>query len=326
MSLPGPAPMTSGSTTYVLGHGGGGAAQFVHAAAILALPTVAILIAAWQTLNGTVRLWQPLLTIALYVLTMTGITVGFHRLLAHRALQAHSAVLNILVVLGCMATQGPPIYWVSNHRRHHQFGDAVGDPHSPNYHDDHDLRGWAGFWHAHIGWTFTHELTNPVYFCKDLLRDRSISRINRQYYVWVLLGLAVPTAAGGLIEGSINGALNGLLWGGGVRLFISYHLTNSINSITHMFGYRSFNTPECSRNNLFLGLPTLGEAWHNNHHAFPSSAIFGYTWWELDIGGVVIFCLERLRLVWNVRRPDAEMIAEKCRFATKSNSDEVGAP
>jgi stearoyl-CoA desaturase (Delta-9 desaturase) len=306
----------------LLARASGGAARIVHAAAILALPTIAVLIAGWQVANGEVELWQPVLALALYVPTMIGITVGFHRLLAHRAFQAGKSVSTVLIILGCMAAQGPPVYWVSNHRRHHQFGDMVGDPHSPHYLHEHELRGWAGFWHAHVGWTFTHELTNPVYFCKDLLRDRSIVGVNRHYYGWVFLGLLVPTVAGGLVEGSIEGTLNGLLWGAGVRLFLSYHLTNSINSITHMFGYRSFDTPECSRNNLFLGLPTLGEAWHNNHHAFPNSAVFGFSWWEVDVGGFVVSCLERLGIVWSVRRPTVQMIAQRRRSATSNNSEE----
>ena len=303
--------MTGGPASHVLERTGGGTAQFAHAAAILVLPSIAVLVAAWEVANVNVKLWEPLLAIMLYVPTMTGITVGFHRLLAHRAFQASPAASAVLLILGCMAVQGPPIYWVSNHRRHHQFGDAEGDPHSPHWLDVAALHGWRGFWHAHVGWTFTHALSNPIYFCKDLLRDRQVGWINRRYYAWVLLGLAVPSAIGALIEGSTQGALEGLLWGGGVRLFISYHLTNSINSITHLYGYRSFDTPERSRNNLLLGLPTLGEAWHNNHHAFPSSAIFGIARWELDFGGVVVSCLERFGLVWNVRRPSAQLVAGK---------------
>jgi stearoyl-CoA desaturase (Delta-9 desaturase) len=321
MSRPRLAPTATSSATYVLGRSSAGGARIAHAAAILALPTIAVLIASWHVVTGAVQLWQPTLALTLYVPTMIGITVGFHRYLAHRAFQTSKPVSIVLIIFGCMAAQGPPIYWVSNHRRHHQFGDTIGDPHSPHYADDHELKGWVGFWHAHVGWTFTHELTNPIYFCKDLLRDRSIVVINRHYYAWVLLGLVVATVAGGLMEGSIEGMLNGLLWGAGIRLFMSYHLTNSINSITHMFGYRSFNTPEWSRNNLFLGLPTLGEAWHNNHHAFPNSAFFGLSWWEIDVGGIVISCLERVGLVWNVRRPTVEMIAQRRRLMTKSEKD-----
>jgi stearoyl-CoA desaturase (Delta-9 desaturase) len=301
----------------VLRHAGGTRAQALHAAAILGLPLLALAVALRQAWSGELRLWQPLLAIGLYGLTMTGVTVGFHRLLSHRAFQPRRAVLAGLAILGSMAAQGPPIYWVSNHRRHHQFADAAGDPHSPHQQDGRVLGYWAGLWHAHSGWTFSHELSNPVYFCKDLLRDRLLGRINRHYYGWVLLGLAAAAGAGGLIERSAMGLWDGLIWGGGVRLFLSYHLTASINSITHAAGYRSFETPDHSRNNWLLGLLTLGEAWHNNHHASPSSAVFGVAWWEIDIGAAVVRGLEALHLVRNVRRFNLEIVARKRVPATE---------
>jgi stearoyl-CoA desaturase (delta-9 desaturase) len=260
---------------------------------------------------GLAGVWQPLLALLLYVLTMLGITVGFHRLLSHRAFQCSSAARAVLVTLGCMAAQGPPIYWVANHRRHHQFSDVPGDPHSPHGAGGHTLPTISGLWHAHAGWTFWHELTNSAYYCRDLLRDPVVAWLNRHYGIIVFLGLAVPACIGLVLERSPHGLFDGLLWGGGVRMFASYHLTNSINSITHAFGYRSFATPECSRNNLWLGLPTLGEAWHNNHHAFPSSAIFGYSWWEIDIGGAAIRALEALGIIWNVRKPSPELLVKR---------------
>lgn len=321
--MPGFSP-TSTSAIYVPGRTGG--LRVAHAAAILVLPAIAVVIAASRVVSGEVQVWQPVLAVALYVATMTGITVGFHRLLAHRAFQAGKPVSAILVVLGCMAAQGPPIYWVSNHRRHHQFCDVADDPHSPHQAGQRLLSGWAGFWHGHVGWTFTHELTNPVYFCKDLLRDRTLVAVSRHYYAWVVLGLVLPAIIGGLVEGSIEGLANGFLWGAGVRLFLSYHLTNSINSITHMIGYRAFDTPDRSVNNLLLGVPTLGEAWHNNHHAFPSSAVFGLSWWEFDFGGSVVSGLERLGLIWNVRRPGLDLIAQKRRAATEVRPEKEGGP
>jgi stearoyl-CoA desaturase (Delta-9 desaturase) len=307
-------PRISGSTpqarAYVLRRQGG-LPQRLHAGAILAVPTAAAAVATWQVIHDGVRLWQPALAVLSYALVMIGITVGFHRLLSHRAFHAPPVVQWVLVILGSMAMQGPPVYWVSNHRRHHQFADVAGDPHSPHHANGRSLEGWRGFWHAHVGWTFSHELTNSAFFCKDLLRDPAIMRINRGYYGWVAAGLLIPVAIGGLLSGGPSGMWNGLLWGAGIRLFISYHLTSSINSITHLFGYRSFPTAEHSRNNLWLGLPTLGEAWHNNHHAFPGSAIFGLSWWEIDIGAAVIRLLEMVGLAHNVRRPSAEMIARR---------------
>jgi stearoyl-CoA desaturase (delta-9 desaturase) len=290
------------SSNYVLQGYKVSLAQKAHAASIIVVPTLAVLLAGYYLWKGEVRIWEPVLMVMLYLLTMLGITVGFHRLFSHQTFQCHSMVRFSLAVLGCMAAQGPLIYWVSNHRRHHRFGDGNGDPHSPHRLDDRELEGWRGFWHAHFGWTFTHQLTNSAFFCKDLLKDSQITWVNQRYFHWVLLGLLIPTVIGGVIDPSWHGLWRGLLWGGGVRLFFTHHAAASINSITHMFGYRSFATIEQSRNNIWLGYPTLGEGWHNNHHAHPTSAIFGLRWWELDGGGIVIQLLERIGLVWNVRR------------------------
>jgi stearoyl-CoA desaturase (delta-9 desaturase) len=153
-----------------------------------------------------------------------------------------------------------------------------------------------------VGWTFTHSLTNSARYARDLLQDDVVGWVNRRYYQWVLLGILIPTAVGACLEGSAAGAWAGLAWGGGVRLFLSYHMTGSINSVTHLFGYRPFATPDHSRNNLWLGLPTFGESWHNNHHAFPRAAIFGRAWWELDLGGLLIRLLHSVGLVWDVRK------------------------
>ena len=299
-----PAFGTARSSVAIL-RSDGGLVQRAHAAAILVLPTLAAAVALWQVWHGAVRAWEPAFAVGFYALTMLGITVGFHRLLSHRAFQTSPALRGVLCALGAMAAQGPPIYWASNHRRHHAFVDDAGDPHSPHRDEARTLTGWAGFWHAHVGWTFSHGLSNPVYFCKDLVQDRVVMAAGAYYYAWVVAGLALAALVGAAVERSPQGAWDGLIWGGGVRLFISYHLTNSINSVTHLFGYRTFKTPEQSRNNLWLGVPTLGEAWHNNHHAFPSSAIFGFAWWEIDAGGIAVRGLERLGLIWNVRRPSA---------------------
>jgi stearoyl-CoA desaturase (delta-9 desaturase) len=299
----------------VLRHRAGGGAQRLHAAAILVLPLLALPIAAHELWSGAAGGAQVMLALALYLLTMLGITVGFHRLLSHRAFQARPGVQAVLAILGSMAAQGPPIYWVSNHRRHHQLADAAGDPHSPHRDGERTLPFWRGLWHAHAGWSFGHALSNPVFFCKDLLRDRRLGWINRHYYGWVLLGLAAAAGAGALLAGSPAGAWNGLVWGGGVRLFLSYHLTGSINSITHRMGYRSFETPDLSRNNWVLGLVTLGEAWHNNHHAAPSAAAFGRAWWEIDVGAATIRGLEVLGLASRVRRTSRRVETLKPRPA-----------
>ena len=287
--------------------------QRIHALAILVVPFVGTIAAVAIAARRGLAPFDAALLIVMYFLTVTGITVGFHRLLTHRAFQAGTATKAALTVLGSMAAQGPPIYWVSNHRLHHQYSDLPGDPHSPYFDGPKPLSGWRGLWHAHVSWTFHHDLTNPIVFAKDLLRDPLLGQLNRLYYLWVSLGLALPALAGGIYAQSWSGALTGFLWGGLIRLFLTYHATNSINSLTHAFCSRPFNTREHSRNNLWLIVPTVGEAWHNNHHAFPTSAIFGLNWRQLDLGGLVVLALERARLIWGVNRTTPQMIERRRR-------------
>lgn len=308
-------------TRYTVEDRSGARGQRLHAFAILVVPAIAVCVAAWDATHGRVHLWQPLLAAVFYVLTFLAITVGFHRLFSHRAFQSHPWVAGGLAILGSMAAQGPVIYWVANHRRHHRFGDISGDPHSPIVAEEQEMTGWAGFWHAHAGWTFDPHVSNQAVFCKDLLRDPQLVWINRHYLMWVGLGLLIPTAIGAALGRSLDAAWAGLLWGGGVRLFFSYHLTNSINSVTHMFGYRTFATPDQSRNNLWLGLPTLGEGWHNNHHAAPASAIFGLAWWEVDFGGLLIRILERMGLVWQVHRPGPRVLDSQIRATADARAN-----
>ena len=243
------------------------------------------------------------LLVVFYLLSVLGITVGFHRHFTHRAFAAGPATRFTLGMLGSMAAQGPLTHWVSNHRRHHSFSDREGDPHSPYVNGMQVQQGLRGFLHAHMGWTLDPQITNSVAFSRDLLRDPVATMVNRTYYLWVLACLIAPFAIGGALTQSSLGAVSGLLWGGLVRLFLSYHATNSINSLTHLLGSRPFETRDESRNNAWLVLPTLGEGLHNNHHAFPGSALFGHRWWHFDLGGWIILGFERIGLVWDVRRP-----------------------
>ncbi|MDJ0796947.1 MAG: acyl-CoA desaturase [Calothrix sp. MO_167.B12] len=285
--------------------------QLIHALVINIIPLVGTILAVAIALQSGVKKVEIGLLISLYLLTLTGVSVGFHRLFSHSAFQAHFVVKILLTILGSMACQGPLIYWVSNHRRHHQYSDKPGDPHSPYCIEEEPIDIIPGLWHAQVGWTFTHEITNPFLFAKDLLRDSVISKVNQLYYVWVLLGLVIPTVIGGMLTGTSMGLLSGFLWGGCVRLFLSYHFTNSINSITHLYGNRPFDTREHSTNNIWLAVPTGGEAWHNNHHAFPNSAKFGLQWWQVDFGYYVIRVMEVIGLAWNVKTPTPELIEAK---------------
>jgi stearoyl-CoA desaturase (delta-9 desaturase) len=258
--------------------------------AVIAIATIPVL--------GYVPLAVALLLV-MHLLTMLGITVGYHRHFAHRAFKCRDSVRVLLGALGGMAAQGPLIHWVSNHRRHHEFSDLPGDPHSPNLGED--LGPFRRLWHAHVGWMLTGEVTNPARYAKDLLRDPLVRKINRLYLLWVGLGLALPAVVGGLWVGSWGGVVQGFLWGGVVRIVLVHHSTWAINSITHLFGSRPHATSENSRNNPWLVIPSAGEAWHNNHHAFPSSARFGLEWWQLDLGWLTIRLLESLRLAWDVK-------------------------
>ncbi len=277
--------------------------QRIHAAAILVVPTLGTFAAVAMLMRTPVNVWHLVIAAVLYALTILGITVGFHRLLSHRSFKAGPATFALFVILGSMAAQGPPLYWACNHRRHHQFTERAGDPHSPHDRDGVPLEGWRGFLHAHVGWSFAAEMTNSAVYGKDLLRNRLLGRLNQLYYLWVTVGVLAPALLGMLIERSAWGFLQGFVWGGCVRLALSYHSINAINSVTHLYGSRPFATREQSRNNLWLALPTFGEAWHNNHHAFPGSAIFGFKWWQVDLGAWTILALERCGLVTEVSRP-----------------------
>jgi stearoyl-CoA desaturase (delta-9 desaturase) len=243
---------------------------------------------------------------ALFYLTAgMGITVGFHRYFTHRAFDTSPALRSTLAILGSMAGQGPIIAWVAIHRRHHECSDVEGDPHSPHTHNpDGSLAGrLRGLAQAQWGWMLEHPLPSPRHYAPDLLADPAIVAISKRYYLWVGLGLVLPALICGLVRWSWTGALAGLLFGGALRLFVEAQMIASINSICHCFGAHPYATREHSRNNVWLAIPTLGEAWHNNHHAFPTSAMLGLRWWQIDLGGGVILLLKRLGWIWNVRRP-----------------------
>ena len=251
------------------------------------------------------------LLVSMYTLTLIGITVGFHRHFSHSSFKTNIAIRIILAISGSMAVQGPVIHWVSNHRRHHQYSDQPGDTHSPHIYEGQKFAKFRGLWYAHIGWMLNSEVTNSTLFARDLLQERAIAKVNQLYLVWVLLGLAIPAILGGILSGTWIGGLEGFFWGGLFRIFLAHHATWSINSITHLYGKRPFETKEQSTNNIWLAIPTYGEAWHNNHHAFPNSAKFGLQWWQVDLGYWVIRTLEILGLAWDVKAPTAGMIEAK---------------
>ena len=168
-----------------------------------------------------------------------------------------------------------------------------------------------GFYHSHVGWLFrTKGLVVRTKYGRDLLEDTIIRNVDRLYFVWVALGFVVPFIVGYLIEG-MRGGVEATIWGGLVRIAVFQHITWSVNSICHMFGRRDFDVRDESRNNWLLALPSLGEAWHNNHHAFPSSAVHGLGRHQLDLSALVIRGLEKARLVWDVKVPDVTSQARR---------------
>jgi stearoyl-CoA desaturase (Delta-9 desaturase) len=273
-------------------------------ALVAVLPLALLGWAMWLAWGG-VLVWQDLVVLAItYILTGFGVTVGFHRLFTHRSFKTSRTLRTLFAVLGSAAVEGPVIEWVSTHRQHHRFSDAPGDPHSP--HVDHGVGftgAMRGLFHAHLGWTFRGvERANPRRYAKDLLADPMMRVVDRTFLLWVLLGLAFPFGLGVALTGSIIGGLTGLLWGGAVRILFVHHVTFSINSLCHFFGRQRFATGDESRNLAWLALPSFGEAWHNNHHAFPTSARHGLGRWQLDPGAWLIGGLERLGLAWDVVR------------------------
>ena len=257
--------------------------------------------------------WVDLgLFFALYCFTGFGITIGFHRMLTHRSFEAPRPVKILLAVAGSMAIQGPVVAWVADHRRHHAFTDKPGDPHSPHLEEKGGVLGvLRGLWHSHLGWFFSPERTNVSRFAPDMEKDRTMQIVSKLFPLWVVLSLLLPAAIGWGVRGTLTGALSGLLWGGAVRIFFLHHMTWSINSICHFYGKRPFDCGDYSTNNWVLSLLAFGEGWHNNHHAFPSSAIHGLGKWQIDFSGMVIRFMAKVRLARNLKIPTAEQVSMK---------------
>jgi stearoyl-CoA desaturase (delta-9 desaturase) len=269
---------------------------------VTALPMLALGAAVWLSWDGALHPSDAVVFVILYALTGLGVTVGFHRLLTHRSFKTGRAVRAAFAIAGSAAIEGPVISWVADHRKHHAFADVPGDPHSP--HVDHGV-GLAGavrgLLHAHVGWLFRHDQRGARdRYAPDLMADPVLRFVDRTFVVWALSGLALAFGLGYLLGGSLAAGLTGLLWGGGIRMFVLHHVTYSINSICHVFGRRRFATEDESRNVFWLSLFSFGESWHNNHHAFPTSARHGLGRWEVDPSALVIRGLAACGLAWDV--------------------------
>lgn len=283
-----------------------GKAAVLHKIAVLSLtilPFIAFIAAIVYYWGTGITLVSLLILIAFYSFTTIGIGVGYHRLFTHKGFQVKPWLKVMLALAGAFAIQGPVIRWVADHRRHHAFSDRPGDPHSPHLHDG---EGWMdmfkGLWYAHIGWFWDGQETMATKYAPDLLKDKALVWLDKNYGYWILLSFLLPALIGFLITGTMAGFVEGLIWGGAVRVFFLHHVTWSINSVCHVFGKRPYKTRDLSRNNFIFGVLAFGEGWHNNHHAFPAAAVHGFHWWQIDVNGITIWLFEKLGWVWNVNR------------------------
>jgi stearoyl-CoA desaturase (delta-9 desaturase) len=272
---------------------------FCHAVPLLGT-AVALLMLPW---------WKPsptsiISTLLMWLLALgVGITVGYHRLFSHRAFQTYSPIRVLIAICGSMAGQGPVIAWVALHRCHHQFSDGLGDPHSPWPNGTSWTSKAKALWKSHFGWVLDYDMPNPLFYCPDLIKDKAVSKVNRLFLLWYFSGLLLPGLGIGFVTGHWYSFVEGFLWAGCFRVAMSSQVTWCINSICHYFGSRPFDTDDHSTNIAWLAVPSFGESWHNNHHAFPRSAQFGIRWWQIDLGYTVIRGLKLVGLAWDVQLP-----------------------
>jgi stearoyl-CoA desaturase (delta-9 desaturase) len=282
------------------------------ALALFILVPFAALVAAVPVAWGGWLGWTDVaIAVPMYFLTCGGVTVGFHRGFTHRSFKPNRATKIALAVLGSMAIQGPVVRWVADHRKHHKFSDKDGDPHSPWKYGDTVGALWKGLWHAHMGWLFDEEQTPQHKFAPDLIQDRDIVVVSRLFWLWTLVSLLLPPLVGGLVTMSWQGALTAFFWGSLVRVSLLHHVTWSINSICHTVGERPFLSRDKSGNVWWLAVLSMGESWHNLHHAEPTSARHGVLRGQVDSSARIIWLLEKAGWVSDVRWPDPERVERK---------------
>jgi len=302
----GPKPVVSGQRSLGI--------QISVYAGVIA-PLLALLVAvpfAW----GWGLTWIDVgLFVAFYAFSGLGITVAFHRYFTHGSFKAKPWLRVLLAVAGSMAVQGPVITWVADHRRHHAFSDRDGDPHSPWAFGNTPLAVAKGFWHSHMGWLFARDQSNAERFAPDLLRDKAIVSVNKNFGWLTLATLLLPAILGGLISWSFWGAVTGFFWAGLVRVCVLHHVTWSVNSICHMIGERPFTARDKSANFWPLAIFSFGESWHNLHHADPTSARHGVRRGQIDISARLIWIFEKFGWAHSVRWPSPQRLE---RLASES--------
>ena len=276
------------------------------------IPFVGLIVAAFTLWGHGLSVTDVAIAAAFYVFSGLGITIGFHRYFTHQGFETNRFMRGLLATAGSMAVQGPVITWVADHRRHHAFADKEGDPHSPHLDEGPGVKGVVrGLAHAHMGWLFSDEQSSPKRWCPDMLRDPLLRKIDRRFYLLTVMTFVLPAVIGGLVTWSLAGAATAFLWGSLVRIFFLHHITWSINSICHFYGKRPFESDDFSTNNWMLALVSFGESWHNNHHAFPTSAVHGIERAQFDMTGLVISGMEKVGLAHNVKRVSEKQVAAK---------------
>lgn len=277
----------------------------------LLVPFAALLIAV-PLVWGWGMTWIDLaLAAAFYVFATLGVTVGYHRYFTHGAFKASRPLRVALAIAGSMAVQGSVIFWVASHRRHHAFADREGDPHSPWLFGTSPSALLRGFWHAHMGWMFSREVTNADRFAPDLVADRDLRVVNRYFWLWITLSLVLPAVLGGLLSWSWWGVVTAFFWAGLVRIAFLHHVSWSVNSICHLIGERPFASRDRAANFWPLALLSMGESWHNSHHADPTCARHGVLRGQVDVSARVIRTFEQLGWATDVRWPRADRLAAK---------------
>jgi stearoyl-CoA desaturase (delta-9 desaturase) len=283
----------------------------VALALFIAVPFAAVLAAAPLAWGWGLSWHDVVIALGMYAITGHGVTVGFHRHFTHHAFKAKSWLRSVMAVCGMMAIEGPVITWVADHRRHHRFTDRPGDPHSPWRYGRSFKALTKGFVYAHVAWLFSPDMVSEQEFAPDLCDDPAIRRLSAAFPAWVVLSMLFPPLVGGLWAWSWQGALTAFFWGSLVRVAALHHVTFSINSVCHIVGRAPFRTKDHSRNVWWLAVPSMGESWHNFHHAQPTSARHGVGCFEIDTSAVVIRALEAMRWVWDVRWPDETTVARR---------------
>ena len=274
---------------------------------IVSLPFLSVHIGAIYALTISPSSFALFMVFLMYFIRMFGITAGFHRLFSHRSFKTNRAFQFFLAYAATCSAQMGPIWWASHHRHHHKYTEQIEDPHTPT------LKGF--FW-AHVGWIMS-PVNSPTKeeYVGDLMKYPELKWLDKYHYfapfslVILLYGLGEFMAVN-YAQYNTNG-MELVLWGFFVSTVLLYHATFMVNSVCHVFGHRTYDTKDGSVNNFLVAILTLGEGWHNNHHAFPNSEKQGHKWYQIDISHYILWCLSKIGIVWKIRDVPDDSIKER---------------